>query len=183
MDRETVAECAKCHQRWPVFTASQPKVPNPDYEVDITETSRTEEPIGDEQRTIDNSKSSIELTRRFTVSREWSQSYSIEYEKMCSNKQQLNLGVAQGVDVGIRTAAEDSIRERYAVSGETRQTYAEEITLNVPARTKLCVVLHWKRIWQQGFLVLKSGSGQIAQLPFQIAVGITFDQVQADEPP
>jgi len=62
MDREALAECPKCNQQWQVFAASQAKVKQPKYEVSFTEINRTEEPIGEEQRVIDNSKSpSIEI--------------------------------------------------------------------------------------------------------------------------
>lgn len=182
MDQGAIAECTKCHQRWSVFAASQSSVSSPEYEVDFIETKRTEEPIGEEQRTIDNSKSSIQLTRRFAVSKEWSQSYSIEYEKASANKQQLNIGLNQGVDAGIQSVAEDSLKERYSISSGSKQTYTEEITLSVPANTNLRVVFSWKRIWQQGLLILKNRSGQKIELPFQIAVGVTFDQTQIDQP-
>lgn len=179
LDRRTVAECPKCNQRWPVFAATQSKISQPDYKASFIETNRTEESIGEEQRAIDNSHSSISLTRRFTVSKEWFQSYTIEYEKAQSEKQQINFGLAQTVN--IQTMAENSIKEYYSLSSGAKQTYTEEITLNVPAKTKLSVVFHWKRIWQQGILTIRIKTGQVFELPFQLAIGITFDQTQIDE--
>ena len=49
--------------------------------MNFKKTFRTEESIGEEQRVIDNSKCSISLTRRFSVSKEWKQSFNVDYEK------------------------------------------------------------------------------------------------------
>lgn len=49
--------------------------------VSIALTDKTEEFTGKDRRVIDNSQSDISVIRRFTVSREWSQSYIVEHQK------------------------------------------------------------------------------------------------------
>src|SRR5829696_971725 len=49
--------------------------------VGIKETKREEQPIGSVKRTIDNSSSRVELERKLVVSRQWIQTWSVEYEK------------------------------------------------------------------------------------------------------
>ena len=105
MERSAIAECPKCKQRWAVFSESQPGMVTQKTKImttqsnkpeklaqkkqptasglsslTILETERVEEFLGSEQRLIDNSKSATNLTRTFTISKEWSQSYVIEEE-------------------------------------------------------------------------------------------------------
>ncbi|HEX8692513.1 MAG TPA: hypothetical protein VF746_08850 [Longimicrobium sp.] len=179
-DRAAVAECPKCNHTWPVFADGDPAgEPQATSLVSFVETDRVEEPLGQEQRIIDNSKSSITLTRRFSLSKEWSQSYVLEYEKAQQNGTQLTIGA--GDALGFQATAESNLKQRYSITEEARQVYAEEITLEVPARTRLRVVFDWKRIWQRGVVVVQHGPGQLLQVPFRVVVGVTFDQAQVDE--
>ena len=52
LDRSAVAECPKCHQRWPVFATSPPAMSKQLHIGDIIETVRSEEPLGEEQRLL-----------------------------------------------------------------------------------------------------------------------------------
>ena len=182
MDREALAQCPKCNQRWSVFGSSTPPPPppsTPTYDVRLIETERVEEPIGEEQRTIDNSKSSVKIVRSLRVSKEWVQTYSVEYEKGRTGGGKLDLALVQGI--GIQATAESSVKERYSVSGETKRTFAEEISMEVRGNQKVQVLLHWKRIWQHGILELTSGGAPTLEVPFKVVVGVTFDQTQMDE--
>lgn len=184
MDRGTLAECPKCNQRWSVFGSSVPPPPPsspPPYEARLRETERVEEPLGEEQRIIDNSKSSVKVVRSLSVSKEWVQTYTVEYEKGRADGGKLDLALVQGV--GIQATAESSVKERYAVSGETRRTFTEQISMEVPKNQKVKVLLHWKRIWQHGILELASAGAPTLEVPFKVVVGVTFDQTLTDEAP
>jgi hypothetical protein len=39
--------------------------------------------------------------------------------------------------------------------------------------------MDWKRIVQEGYVRLDQGDGRILEVPFQVAVGVTFDQKQS----
>src|ERR1700738_1829514 len=81
LDRSTVAECQKCSKRWAVFADTPSPSPSPStISFHFIETDRTEEPLGDEKRQIDNSHSFVESTRRFAIGREWTQSYTFDRE-------------------------------------------------------------------------------------------------------
>ena len=174
------AECPKCQARWPVFSGGKPRAVPTAPSVQITETHRTEEEFGSEQRRIDNLKSSVELERRLTVTKEWMKSLSIEEERTSTKSTAVQLGLE---DIGhVRQASEKALRSKYNVSEDTRETYVEDLLFRVPGRISLVVVLNWKRIWQHGTIRV-SWADRTIEVPFRTAVGVTFDQVQMDVQP
>lgn len=176
-----VAKCPKCETKWPVFSGGK-KLPETLKQThqEIKETHRSEEEIGAEKREIDNAKSSIELERRFTVTKEWSKSFIIEEEKGRKTGAELSVGLSE--TASIKATAEEAIRLKYIRTEDTKQIYTEEIVLKVPANTKLLVVLNWKRIWQHGIITLHDEMGGVSEWPFKLMVGVTFDQTQVDQP-
>src|SRR5947209_7006232 len=54
------------------------------YRVELIETKRTEQPMGEDRKVIDNLNSSAPLQRKITTSKEWSQTITIEDEKAAS---------------------------------------------------------------------------------------------------
>ncbi len=90
--------------------------------MNVLETERVEEHLGSEQRIIDNSKSGITVTREFTISKEWSQSYTIDYEQT----------KALGGEVGgvflatFKATFQRTIKDHYSISEGTKLTYSEK---------------------------------------------------------
>ncbi len=72
------------------------------------------------------------------------------------------------------------VAAHYSVSQDTRETCVEEVSCDVPAHTKLTIVVRWKRIWQHGLVQITQG-GLTLRIPFRIAVAMTFDQEQIDQ--
>ena len=202
MDPLAVAECPKCHQKWSVFSGAkagivrqrvseitvkgdqsknpQAGIKNIDAsQLNVVETERVEEHLGSEQRLIDNSQSRITITREFTISKEWSQSYAIDYEKATS------LGGEIGGNLftlgTFKTTFQRTVKDHYSISEGTRITYGEKISLQVKEKTKLRVIFQWKRLWQHGHLQVATKSGDKYEIPYRVAIGVTFDQVQIDE--
>jgi hypothetical protein len=166
----------KRNTRWAVSEDTPLQQGKPSIVFNFIETDRVEESLGDEKRQIDNSKSLVELTRHFTVSREWIQSYKIDREATKGSRQEFKIG---GFELAaIRLAAENSLMERYSISSELKQSYIEEITVSVPAKVQLKIIFHWKKIWQRGLMQAFCKDKKIAEFPFQVVVGITFDQSQ-----
>ena len=56
----------------------------------------------------------------------------------------------------------------------------EEVSCQVPARTKTTLVVRWKRIWRDVGLVHTEQDGVRLHIPFRVAVALTFDQQQLD---
>lgn len=208
MDRSAIAECPKCEQRWAVFSESQPgmvrqktkimtvqsnkpekltekKQPIASGIVSLTilETERVEEFLGSEQRLIDNSNSSTNLTRKFNISKEWSQSYTIEYENTTTHGGEGGVGLQLfNLNLGnLKLTAQSNLKEKYSISETSKQTYGEEIVIQIPPYTKLRVFFQWKRLWQHGLIKFKDCNEAEYELPFRVVIGVTFDQMQVDE--
>ena len=208
MDRSAIAECPKCEQRWAVFSESQPGMVRQKTKImtvqsnkpeklterkhstasgivslTILETERVEEFLGSEQRLIDNSNSSTNLTRKFTISKEWSQSYTIEYENTTTRGGEGGIGLQFfNFNLGnIKLTTQSNLKEKYSISESSKQTYGEEIVIQIPPHTKLRVFFQWKRLWQHGLIKLKDSNGSECELPFRVVIGVTFDQMQVDE--
>ncbi len=150
-----------------------------DLETSIVEVQRVEESLGEEVRIIDNSKSVAGIHRTISVVREWTQAYVLERETSITGGAEISVRGAWAVD--FKASAEGAIRKRYEISVAEKKTYSEELTIEVPAKTKVRLVLHWKQIWQRGVVVVRgSRTGAELQFPYKVCVGPTFDQSQVD---
>lgn len=143
--------------------------------LEIVETRRSEEPIGDETRTIDNRRGNAEVTRVIRASRDWSRSVTI-----ADNRVQDKGG---GVSVGPRWASlhaetKSTLQRNYSISSDIRETHAEEITLRVPTGSCVQLTLHWKQIVQHGFVRVQEKPYGAIEIPFKIGIAVTFDQDQ-----
>jgi hypothetical protein len=152
---------------------------DPFLEMSITETKRIEEPLGEETREIDNSRSSVSIVRKITVSRDWVQTLVLERESTTKVGGEINLEKAW--IVGLKASAEGSVRKKYDLTTEDKRSYSEELTIDVKGNTKVQVVLKWKQLWQCGVVLVRSGQdGAEVQVPFKVCIGPTFDQCQID---
>lgn len=148
-------------------------------ETSIVETERMEEHLGNEMREIDNSHSKVGIQRTIRVSREWVQSCVVERETTAKVGGELSVGKAWVVD--LKATAEGAVRKKYELKTEERKSYSEELTIEVPANTKVQVVLKWKQLWQCGVVLVRSDKdGAEARIPFKVCIGPTFDQCQVD---
>lgn len=155
------------------------RAPAPAYLTQVVESERSEEPIGDETRVIDNLHSDAQVTRSMKVTKEWTMAYHLEAETDRVRGGGLQLGPAWA---GVKAQAEETVRQTYGISGQTRQLYEEQITVTVQARQMLRLDLQWKRILQRGNVRVLDGEGRtVSEMPFEVVVGVTFDQRQTEQ--
>lgn len=147
--------------------------------VGVRETERSEEPIGDERRTVDNSSSTVETTRRFSMSRTWRREVVLGIDETDRGLTEGKVGFDAS---SLRSLAERSLSKKYSLSESRSETYTEEVEVAVGRNLELTVHFHWKRFWQHGFLDYERPDGTILALPFKIVSGISFDQVQSTRP-
>ena len=163
--RATFEECRKCRKQWPLFEDYE-DIPSSD--ISITETSRSEEFIGNEGRRIEN-KTAATIQRTVLASKEWTR--QIEFDTTLTSLKSSETKFAIK-DTTLTTKVQKSVQERYNMSiGETRK-FEEGVVIAVPANTSIEAVFIWKRIWQNGYAELKTGQ---ARVPFRLCVGVTFD--------
>jgi hypothetical protein len=142
----------------------------------IVEGDRYAVPLGGETRTIDNSKSTSATMRVVRLTREWARTYIVDAEQATTVHGSAGLGA--GV-LALKAEAQRTLSKRYSTTTEERETFAEEVTLNIAAHTRSEIVFSWKEIRQAG-VVRVAGEGFEAQIPYEAVVGLTFDQQQVD---
>jgi hypothetical protein len=176
LDDLATSECPRCGQRWPFYANAEPVKPVAAVR-EIVETARTEEAIGGEVRTIDNSATSTSSLRRLKVTMRWAQKCDIQLERSSISTNSIDLKLPNLVEYG--SVLETAVKKNYGISAEEEQAFEEEIELTIPARTIVEVRLHWKRRWQEGYALLATESAQV-KVPFRTVLGITFDQETID---
>lgn len=149
-----------------------------DASATVVEGSRHEVPMGDETRVIDNSQSGSTTTRVVRLTREWTRTCAIDVERATTTQGSAGIGIRA---LDLKAAAEHTLRRTYSDSTGERETFEEEVTLNIAPRTRCRVVFSWKEIRQKGIVQIARGGSDV-QIPFEVVVGITFDQQQIDEP-
>jgi hypothetical protein len=156
----------------------QPPAPpqRPDR-VEVIEHDQYEEPLGEEARVIDNSNSITGVTRRVTASREWSRTVTIGGEQNRTVGGELGGGVSW---LSAKATIEQELHRTYSTEAQAKQVFAEEITITVPERTSVKLVLRWKRIWQRGVVRVTRPDETFYDVPYQVVVNVTFDQSQQD---
>lgn len=128
----------------PTGTASRPPMATT---ATVIEGSRYEVPLGNETRTIDNSKSASSTTRVVRVTREWTRTCTVDIEHATTVHGSAGLGI-QVLD--LKVEAERTLSKTYSSTAEERETFEEEVTLNIAQHTRSKIVFSWKEIRQKG---------------------------------
>jgi hypothetical protein len=162
----------------PPTSAPGPPTPAPPAAIAsrVIEGSRYEVDMGDETRTVDNSKSGSPTQRVVRLSREWSRTCTVDVEHATTAHGAAGLGIYV---LDLKLEAERTLTRTYSATSEERETYEEEVTLNIGAHTRSEIVFSWKEIRQKGVVQLV-GQGVDVQIPYEAVVGLTFDQQQID---
>lgn len=195
MDISTIAKCPRCTQSWSVFTdspsensnnCSEPNVPpNHTYSREILELSsfqiveagRREEALGSDRRIIDNSKSDGSVTRKLTMTKEWSKTYTVDFEKVIKAHAEANFNPLKLL-VDFKTTIEGDLRKKYSISESIKNIYTDEVSVEIPPRSKIIYCFNWKQVWQNGTIkCLDKFDREVAFIPFKIVIGITFDLI------
>jgi len=173
-DRSGMVQCPDCKYTWPIFAAQTAGL-SPSTDTQILETVRSEEPLGAEERVVDNSRSATSLRRSFTIRKEWTKEIQLESEAIGK--------VSAGVPVPIVNVinVEAQLRRKYLDRREEKEIFTEEVVIEIPPHTKTRVVFSWKRLWQHGQVRVLRGEQVVEATLYKITVGVTFDQSQVDE--
>jgi serine/threonine protein kinase len=139
---------------------------------------RRQEDLGDEVYTFDNSKSDSTSTETIRIAH----TARIEVD--------VDLSKARSVDGHVRlqfptlAAVEGRIRseilEKHRLSLKDELFFEQTTTISIPARTSVRVVFHWKRVWEEGTVVLGHRASAQAEVPYAITVMLSFDKETSD---
>jgi hypothetical protein len=142
------------------------------------ETGRREEPLGTETRTVDNSRSASSSVRRLKARRTWTVRQEVRFEE--ATRKSASGGIEVKAVLHLRGELERTVRQSQSTASQDERTFEEEIEVTIPARTTVDVLLHWKRVWQDGVLVVTTSDGEVFEIPYGEVVGLTFDQENRD---
>lgn len=138
----------------------------------VTETHRSEEPIGADTRQIGNASGVGRVTRTIRVTEEWSRMISLDLHERDTDATATTLGPQW---LALKTSIEQSLERTYAISVSRREEFVEEIGVELESGAEVTVILALKRIWQHGVAHVLF-QGRRVNVPYRMAVGITFDQ-------
>jgi hypothetical protein len=170
----------------PVTAPAEIKATPPPVRKDLTrskidktiETVRTEEPIGEEKRTFDQSRTTASSVETIGLSHtaEWTVTVDASEAQIVGGTGQLTL-----IGVGsVQGKIEASLTKKYSNSWKTATSRKQETNITVPAGKMVKVIVRWKRIWQEGEVHLRARDGTLVALPFRVTVGLSFDKEIVD---
>jgi hypothetical protein len=142
----------------------------------VIEGPRYEVQLGDETRTIDNTKSGSFTMRVVRLTREWARTCTVDVEHVATVHASAGLGIHV---LDLKAEAERTLSKTYSTTAEERDTFAEEVTLNIAPHTKSTIVFSWKEIRQKGVVQVVEAGFEV-RIPYEVVVGVTFDQQQID---
>jgi hypothetical protein len=160
-------ECPSCGDSWAVWETGAVQG---DWRCDsVEDTNRSTEIIGEEEPRKVTNGLSRESPRSFKFTQQWTSTLTLETTKAASSS--VNAKVPN-----FEQSASSSIQNRYGITiGESHST-EEEFTIVIPAKSAVTVKLIWKRVWQHGIAHMAHPSGVTKDIPFRVAVDLTFDQ-------
>jgi hypothetical protein len=141
----------------------------------VEELGRTSDTVGVERRKIDNSSNAGPVTRRIKISGTWVRSYELAAQETRSH----SLGGSAGLyGLALQASADKAIVTQYSLRKEETQSLEEELTIEVRGGEATTLVLEWKKNWQLGRVIIQREADEeiIAELPFRLLVGMSFDQ-------
>ena len=101
--------------------------------------------------------------------------YTLGYDNSYTKGLSVGLGPAW---LAVKAGMESCVAERYSIRTQEARRFEEKMTVRVPAGSRLQINLDWKVLFQHGSVVTTDSSTEIANIPFSVAVGLTFDQRQ-----
>lgn len=176
-DKGSTATCPKCDATWNVYGESAPvaaKAPSEWRVEEVRETHRFEQPLGTDRQVVDAKDFGSSVTQKLSFSRQWRQTVTIESEKSAT---QTSGGKITVLDIAtLESNAETVVKDNYRAEESSERTSTREVEVKVEAGTAMEVLMHWKKVWQGGVVVFEGPEGATVEMPFAVAVDVTFDQ-------
>lgn len=150
--------------------------------VRVTESpDRRTESIGDEVRSFNNTKSSSTAVETIRVSNTTRVSTSVDLSKTSTLSGSAGVSF---VDVASAKASlSNDLTRHYSLKMDSEISHEQTTQINIPAHTNVEITFHWFRIWVAGTLTLSDlakPAAEVAQVPFEITVGLTFNKETRD---
>lgn len=151
--------------------------------LNVVESARRQEPIGEETRFFNNALSSSTAIETIKVTHTARVSASVDLNKARS--------ISGGASVGFTDMARaqaslgSDLTRHYSLAMGGELAHEQTTQINVPARTNVRVTFYWFRVWASGSLAvaeLAKPGAALAEVPFEITVELGFNKETRDMP-
>jgi hypothetical protein len=139
----------------------------------VFETGLVQEPAGQTSFVEDNSASSLSSSRSTRVENEWTRTIVIGGGATATK------GVSAGLRVGwasVEASVENAVTSQYAIEQGERRQVSQEVSVQVPARSRVEVLVSWRLTWQTGFVRITDPKGTTTDVPFKFVHSLDFDR-------
>ena len=143
----------------------------------IRELSQREVAANDQTYSFDNRKSRSTAIENIRVSQRLAVSVVIMHEKLITALGELGftlLGMG-----GVQGKLSKAVTDKYEITTASELTFGQDTTINIPAHTHVKVIIHWKKIWQDGAIRL-TAAGHSFEVPYGVTVALRFDKETVD---
>ena len=147
----------------------------------ITQSGRRTEMIGDDVRSFNNAKSSSTAVETLRVSHTARVSTSVDLSK--TRTLSGSAGVSFVDMANARASLSNELTRHYSLQMDSELTQEQTTQINIPANTNVEVTFRWFLIWVTGMLTLADlgkPDAEIAEVPFEITVGLSFNKETRD---
>ncbi|MBS3030049.1 MAG: hypothetical protein HCA25_24170 [Dolichospermum sp. DET50] len=191
-DLASYAKCNKCEKTWNIFFQLQSSsiiIPNSDNNTPVNDSTISTiieadnfiENVRTDQSLIAN-PTRAKITRKITSSLEWSQTYTVEYEKTRTIGGELAFEIFKFIHLpNFKLKVDYAIKDKYSFAENSKQTHSNEVIIEVPEYTSIRVYLYWKLLLRKGLIQFRDSNGGEFKVPFQAVIGSCVDCVQSVE--
>jgi hypothetical protein len=154
-------------------SVSAPDINWSNYKFQVFETSLIQEEAGQTSFVGDNTGSPVALTRATRVENELTRTIVI------GGSSTETKGIAAGLQVGwiaVKAKIESMVTTQYSIQQDERRQISHEVVISVPPRSRVEVIVSWKRVWQNGFVRITDRDRLATDVPFRFVDNLDFDR-------
>lgn len=144
----------------------------------LTPVGRRETALYDEPHNFDNSKSSSTSVQKITIAN------TVRFQVALHTDRTRVAGGKAGVKVfdlvNLEGRIERQIVDKRAESVERELSISQTSEISIPARKHVRMVIHWKLVWEEGFVTLGDGSRAVAEVPYEVTARLRYDMTTED---
>jgi hypothetical protein len=136
------------------------------------------EPLSPEQYDFDNSESSATSVETLRIFNSTQLVLKFDLSRATLRDGQSSVSILDFAKV--QGQLKSKLLSQYSLTQQTTLTVERTSQINIPARAHVRVVLNWKRVWQDGIVVLRTRSGDDVEFPYSVTVDLIFDKTLTD---
>jgi hypothetical protein len=130
---------------------------------------------------VDNLKSDVPFKRTIRASRRWTQTVQIQAQSARESGTSGSIGLSTIFTAELRKTLLKTLSSSYSVSSEVERVFEDTFEVEVPPRTRMHILLHWKRVVQTGQLRIRSSDRRVIEVPFRIVIDLAVDPESSTE--